>query len=38
MDMEGTGYGKHLADEVKAGRVPVAQIDAAVEPLLHGRG
>jgi beta-glucosidase len=35
MDMEGTGYGKHLADEVTAGRVPLAQIDQAVARVLR---
>ncbi len=35
MDMEGTGYGKHLADEVTAGRVPIALIDQAVARVLR---
>jgi beta-glucosidase len=34
LDMEGYGYERHLADDVKAGRVPLAEIDKAVTRVL----
>ena len=35
LDMEGKAYAKHLADEVQAGRVPLAAVDAAVRRVLR---
>jgi beta-glucosidase len=35
MDMMGFAYARHLADEVRAGRVPMAEVDRAVRRVLR---
>ena len=37
VDMESQGYAEHLAELVRAGRVPVARVDAAVRAVLAAK-